>query len=126
MARSAAEAKLWKIAESDEVQIETRRDEQSPSHRTIIWIVPTKDGVYIRSVNGGRGRWYQEAVANPQVTIHRGREQVLARVEHETNDKVIQEVSAAYDEKYRERWPKDTDSMLRKGILSTTLHLTTI
>jgi hypothetical protein len=85
--------------------------------------VPTKSGVYIRSVKGSRGRWYQEAVANPQVTIHRGRERVPARVEQETNGKVIDEVSAAYNEKYRERWPNETDSMIRKGVVSTTLHL---
>src|SRR5438270_11945433 len=63
---------LWKLAESDEIDIETRRDPKSPLHRTTIWIVPTKDGVYIRSANGKKGRWYQEAVANPHVTI-RGR-----------------------------------------------------
>jgi Uncharacterized protein conserved in bacteria (DUF2255) len=63
---------LWKLAESDEIQIDTQRDAKSPVHRTTIWIVPTKDGVYIRSYKGRKGRWYQEAVANPQVTIRVG------------------------------------------------------
>ncbi|TMF13999.1 MAG: DUF2255 family protein, partial [Chloroflexi bacterium] len=54
---------LWKLAESDEVDIETRRDAKSPLHRTIIWIVPTEDGIYIRSYKGKKGRWYQEAIA---------------------------------------------------------------
>jgi hypothetical protein len=31
---------LRKLAESDEVDIETRRDATSPLHRTTIWIVP--------------------------------------------------------------------------------------
>jgi hypothetical protein len=119
----AADDRLWKIAESDEVEIETRRDGKSPAHRTIIWIVSGKDGVYVRSVKGARGRWYQEAVANPEVVIHRGRERVHARAEQEKNGKVIEEVSNAYDRKYRERWPNETDSMLRKSVLGTTLHL---
>ena len=38
---------LWKLAESDEIDIETRRDAKSPVRRTTIWIVPTEDGVYI-------------------------------------------------------------------------------
>jgi hypothetical protein len=120
---TAADEKLWKVAESDEVEIETRRDATSPSHRTIIWMVPTKDGVYIRSVKGGRGRWYREATANPWVVIHRGRERVRARVEHEKNATVIREVSDAYRLKYNERWPDETDSMLREHTLPTTLRV---
>ena len=115
---------LWKLAESDEIDIETRRDPKSPLHRTTIWVVPTKDGVYIRSYKGKKGRWYQAAVANPHVTIRVGRKKLAARVEPETNPKVIREVSAAYREKYGERWPDDTEPMLRRSVLPTTLRLT--
>src|SRR5216684_3258897 len=76
MAKSAvkrAEDLLWKIAESDEVEIETRRDPKSPLHRVTIWIVPTEYGVYVRSFKGKKGRWYQEALANPRVTVRLGR-----------------------------------------------------
>jgi hypothetical protein len=115
---------LWKLAESDEIDIETRHDPKSPVHRVTIWVVPTKDGVYIRSVNGKKGRWYQEAVANPHVTIRVGRKKLAARVEPDPNPKVIREVSAAYREKYGERWPDDTEPMLRRSVLPTTLRLT--
>ena len=114
---------LWKLAESDEVEIETRRDAKSAVHRTIIWIVPTKHGIYVRSVKGKRGRWYQEAVANPKVTIHVGRRKAEARVEEEGNSNVIRDVSAAYREKYQERWADETESMLRRSVLPTTLRL---
>ncbi len=30
---------LWKLAESDEIEIETRREPKSPLHRTTIWVV---------------------------------------------------------------------------------------
>ncbi len=123
MARTSEDL-LWKLAESDEVQVETRRDAKSPVHRTTIWIVPTKDGVYIRSYKGRRGRWYQEAVANPQVTIRVGRRSLAARVESERSPAEIRAVSAGYREKYGERWPDETQPMLRRSVLPTTLRLT--
>jgi hypothetical protein len=115
---------LWKLAESDEVDIETRRDSTSPLHRTTIWIVPTKDGVYVRSVKGKKGRWYQEAVANPHVSLRVGQRKVAARAEPEHNPAVIAEVSAAYRQKYGERWPKETEPMVQPSVLPTTLRLT--
>lgn len=122
----ANEDLLWKLAESDEIDIETRRDAKSPLHRTTVWVVPTKDGVYVRSVNGKKGRWYQEAIANPRVTIRVGRRKLAARAELERSPAVIREVSAAYREKYGERWPDDTEPMLRRSVLPTTLRLTPV
>ena len=78
-----AEDLLWKIAESDEVEIETRRDPKSPLHRVTIWIVPTEYGVYVRSFKGKKGRWYQEALANPLVTVRLSRRKVSVRAEPE-------------------------------------------
>ena len=115
---------LWKLAERDEIQIETPRDAKSPVHRTTIWIVPTKDAVYIRSYKGRRGRWYQDAVANPYVTIRVGGRKLAARVEAERNPAEIRAVSAGYRKKYGERWPDDTQPMLRRSVLPTTLRLT--
>jgi len=115
---------LWKLAESDEVQIETRRDTKSPVHRTTIWIVPTKSGVYVRSFKGKKGRWYQESLANPRVTVRVGRRKVAARADPAKNASVTRAVSAAYREKYGERWPDETAPMLRRSVLPTTLRLT--
>jgi len=114
---------LWKLAESDEVQIETRRDSKSPLHRTTIWIVPTPDGVYIRSFKGKKGRWYQEALGNPLVTIGAGRRKVTTRAVPEHNPAIIRVVNAAYRTKYGERWPDETQEMLKRSVLPTTLQL---
>ncbi len=115
---------LWKLAESDEVDIETRRDSTSPLHRTTIWIVPSKDGVYVRSVKGNKGRWYQEAVANPHVAVRVGQRTVAAKAELERSPAVLREVSTAYRQKYGERWPKETEPMVQPSVLPTTLRLT--
>jgi hypothetical protein len=127
MAKTApkrAEDLLWKIAESDEVDIETRRDGKSPLHRVTVWIVPIEDGVYVRSFKGKRGRWYQEALANPLVTVGVGRRKVNVRAEPERNSHVIRAVSAGYRKKYGERWPDDTEPMLKRSVVPTTLRLT--
>jgi len=121
-----ADGLLWKLAESDEVQVETRRESKSPLHSTTIWIVPTEHGVYVRSYKGKKGRWYQEALANPLVTIRVGRRKATARAEPERNPAIIRAVNAAYREKYGERWPDETKEMLKRSILPTTLRLTPV
>jgi hypothetical protein len=115
---------LWKLAESDEVQIETRRDRKSPQHSTTIWIVATDSGVYVRSFKAKKGRWYQEALANPDVTVSVGRRKVKARAEPEQNSTVNKAVSIAYREKYGERWPDETKPMIQPSVVATTLRLT--
>lgn len=123
---SKSEDLLWKFSESDEVQIETRRDAKSPLHRTTVWVVPTEYGVYVRSYKGRKGRWYQEALANPLVTIRVGRRKVSARVEPEHNPLVIRAANSAYRKKYGERWPDETQDMLKRSILPTTLRVTAV
>jgi hypothetical protein len=113
---------LRKLAEIDEVDIETRRDATSPLHRTTIWIVPTDKGVYVRSVYV-KGRWYQEALANRNVTIRAGRRKVAARVQRVNDTSVIRAINAAARKKYGERWPKDANSFVRLSRQHTTLRL---
>jgi len=114
--------RLREFAESDEIEIETRRDPKSPLHRTTIWIVPTEKGVYVRSVYV-KGRWYQEALANRTVTIRVGRRKVAARVQRVIDSSVIRAVNAGIREKYGERWPKDAQSFVRLSRQHTTLRL---
>jgi hypothetical protein len=113
---------LRKLAESEEIDIETRRDSKSPLHRTTIWIVPTEKGVYVRSVYV-KGRWYQEALANRNVTIRARRRKVAARVQRVNDSSVIRAINAAARAKYGERWPKDANSFVRLSRQHTTLRL---
>jgi hypothetical protein len=113
---------LRKFADSEEIEIETRHDPTSPLHRTTIWIVPTETGVYIRS-GSQTGRWYQEALANRNVTIRVGRRKVDARIQPARNSAVVRAVNAAYREKYGERWPDSAKAVVRRSRLNTTLRL---
>src|ERR1700737_5481630 len=122
MVAPGGEILLRTLAESQEIQIETRRDSKSPLHRTTIWIVPTDAGVFIRS--GSRtGRWYREALANRKVTIRGGRRTVAARVEPESDQSVIRAVNGAYRDKYGAAWPDSAQAAVQRSRLHTTPRL---
>ena len=121
MARPSEDV-LWKLAQSEEVEIETRHDAKSPTHRTTIWIVPTEKGVFIRS-GSKTGRWYREALANRKVIITVGRRGVAARVQRASSSSVIRAVNAAYRDKYSKLWPDSARAVVRSSRLNTTLHV---
>jgi hypothetical protein len=108
---------------AEEVRIGTRRDASSPRHETIIWAVVVDGGAFVRSVRGGKGRWYREASANPGVTLRVNDERVPARAVPETDARTIVKVSEAIREKYEASYPGPTAAMLREEVLATTLRL---
>jgi hypothetical protein len=108
---------------AEEVHIGTRRDASSPGHETIIWAVVVDGGAFVRSVRGGKGRWYREASANPEVTLRVNNERVPARAVPETDARTIGKVSEAIREKYGASYPGPTAAMLREEVLATTLRL---
>ncbi|MFL5990490.1 MAG: DUF2255 family protein [Rubrobacteraceae bacterium] len=106
-----------------EVRIETSRDEDAPTHRATIWVVSVDGTVFVRSVRGGKGRWYREASANPAAALHVGDERILVRAVPVTDDATIAAVSEAYQEKYGRTSPGSTRAMLQPETLPTTLGL---
>jgi hypothetical protein len=106
-----------------EVRIETSRDEDAPTHRTTIWVVTVDGTVFVRSVRGGKGRWYREASANPAAALHVGDERIPVRAVPVTDDATIAAVSEAYREKYGRTSPGSTRAMLQPETLPTTLEL---
>jgi hypothetical protein len=105
-----------------EVRIETSRDD-APTHRTTIWVVTVDGTVFVRSVRGGKGRWYREASANPAAALHVGDERIPVRAVPVTDDATIAAVSEAYRKKYGRTSPGSTRAMVRPEILPTTLGL---
>ena len=108
---------------TEEVHIGARQDASSPAHETIIWAVVVDDGPFVRSVRGGKGRWYREASANPEVTIRTNDERVQVRAVPETDARTIEKVSEAIRDKYGASYPGPTAAMLREEVLATTLKL---
>ena len=108
---------------TEEVHIETRRDASSPAHETVIWAVVVDGGAFVRSVRGGKGRWYREASANPDVTLRVDDRRVPVCVAPETDARTIEKVSGAIREKYGASFPGPTAAMVREEVLATTLRL---
>lgn len=111
------------LHETAEVRIETRRDAEAAEHRTIIWVVVVDGEVFVRSVRGPKGRWFQEIQGHPEGALHVEDRRVPVRAVLETDNPTTEAVSEAIRSKYEERWPGPTAAMLRSDVRSTTLRL---
>ena len=116
-------ATLRLLDETKEVKIETRRDDESPEHRTTIWVVVVDGEVFVRSVRGPQGRWYREISSNPEGALHVGDTRIPVRATPATEDTTVDTVSDAIRSKYAKTSPSSTASMVRPDTLPTTLEL---
>jgi hypothetical protein len=114
---------LLKLRGVREVRIETTALDGSTSHRTIIWIVVVGDQPFVRSERGTAGRWYREALAQPDVTLHVDGTKVPVTAIIANDADSVQRVSGAFREKYGRRSPGSTEAMLQPHTLETTLRL---
>ena len=108
------------LAETEEIRIETAAP-GGPAHRTIIWVVVDGEEAFVRSVNGATARWYREAVANPAVTIHAGKEAIAARTVAAADPDAVRRVNDALQSKYT--GVPGLREMLEPDIFDTTLRL---
>src|SRR5215204_3766174 len=84
------------LDETEEVYIETSRDADSPEHRTIIWGVVVGDEVFVRSVRGRKGRWYQRISTYPESALLVGDIRIPVRATPVTDAGAINAVSEAF------------------------------
>jgi hypothetical protein len=111
------------LDETKEVRIETRRDGDSPEHRTIIWVVVVEGEVFVRSVRGPRGRWYREISSNLEGALHLQDDRIAVQAALATDGPTVDAVSAAFRSKYQRSSPVSTEAMVRPETLPTTLKL---
>jgi hypothetical protein len=104
-----------------EVDIETRRAEDAPAHRTTIWAVVENGDVYVRSWRGAAGRWHRELAANPVAVLHVGGESIPVRAVAAKDPESVERASAGYRRKYADS--PSMGSMVRDEILETTVRL---
>ena len=111
--------RLALLDQTKEVHVETST--ASGSTRTIIWIVVVDDTVYVRSVRGDEGHWYQRALANPLLAIHVGDERIEFRAVHISDPDERVAVSNALRDKYPAGG--SLDRMTRANVVDNTLRL---
>lgn len=110
---------LETIAATREVFIETKAG--SRAFRTVIWVVADDESVYVRSVRGEAGRWYQRALASPEVALRVGKQRIPARAVPVRDPETVALVSDEFRRKYRKG--RSLDAMVRPEVLGTTLRL---
>lgn len=111
---------LRTLDQAHEVLIETRAGD-GRTYRTVIWIIVDEGDVFVRSVRGEAGRWYQRALANPSVRIIAGAMMLDATATPATDPQSIERTSAGLRRKYRPG--ASLDSMLVPKVRRTTLRL---
>ena len=107
------------LDETKEVEIETRSERGT--FATIIWVVVIDGAVYVRSVQGEDGRWYQRALADPRVAILVDDERIEFRAVKVDDPAEIEAVTAALRAKYRPGG--SLDRMTRDEVVDTTFRL---
>ncbi len=107
------------LAAAREVTIETTSGDRV--YRTVIWVAAGDERLYVRSVRGDSGRWYQRALTNPEVALIVGDTRVAFRVEPATDDESIRGASEGFLRKYPAG--SSLDAMVLPEVLHTTLRL---
>ncbi len=112
---------LGELSAAEEVEIVTPRPDGS-RRRTVIWVMVDGADVYVRSVNGARGYWYQSAVEpGAEVALVIDGRTIPVTVELATDEHSIETCSRLLREKYARSG--SLDSMLTAPTLGTTLRL---
>jgi hypothetical protein len=114
------ESDLDLLATAREIRVETR-SAGGEVHKTIVWPVVRDGVVYLRSYKGPSGRWYREALADPEIALLFDRRRLSARAVPATDAPSVEACSAALREKYRRSY--SLEAMLVADVLPTTLRI---
>ena len=111
---------LNQLADTEEIEIETRSP-AGRTHRTTTWVIVDDNDVYVRSVRGRNGRWYQHITAKPDAAVHIDGRRLAVHAMPVIDEALIARVSNDYLRKYRD--DPSANSMVLAEILPTTLRL---
>jgi hypothetical protein len=113
---------LTRIGEAEELEIASlQRDGTLGSPRTI-WVVPSGERLYVRSVNGPTAAWYRGTRARHEGHVRAGgvdRDVTFVDADHAIDD----QVDTAYRTKYRHYAASITDAITSPEARSTTMEL---
>src|SRR5260221_13754790 len=98
---------LNQLANANEIEIETRAP-SGRTHRTTIWVAVDDNNVYVRSVRGRNGGWYQRITPNPDAAIHVEGGRLAVHAVPVTGESMIANVCNAFLRKYPRSSPVNT------------------
>ncbi|MBO0712754.1 MAG: DUF2255 family protein [Acetobacteraceae bacterium] len=99
----------------------TIRTEKHPQAAVPIWVVVAGGDVYVRSVRGEKGRWYQDLKAGSAATLEIQGRRIPIQSMPATHTGSVERASRAFQIKYR--GSPYVASILRTEVLPTTLRL---
>ena len=109
---------LRELRDLQEVAIRT---EKHPEAAVTIWVVVADNEVFLRSVRGGKGRWYKDLAAGGPATLEFAGRRLAAQAVPVSDAAAIERASREYLRKYQ---PSPyAQSMVRDDVLPTTLRL---
>ena len=114
-------AEVDQLARTKEIQITSPRADGTPREPVTIWVVGVGENLYIRSVKGAAGAWYQGAEKGAAGQVEGGgvdRAVSFAEADHDLDD----QIDAAYREKYSDS-PGAVESITSPEARATTLQL---
>jgi hypothetical protein len=113
---------LKRIGGAEEVQITSRRPDGTLRKPVTVWVVRDGDDLYLRSVKGPTGGWFRGTQERHEGRVHAGGvEKNVTFVD--ADQKVENEVDAAYRTKYRRYAGRVLNSVLTPQARSTTTKL---
>jgi hypothetical protein len=115
-----AQSDLTALDAAEEIEIETRA-QGGDLRRTIVWPIVRHDVVYLRSYRGPTGRWYREALADPEVALHVDGRRLAATAVPASDPSSVEACSDGLRAKYPSSY--SLGAMLVDEVLPTTLRL---
>ena len=113
---------LAKIGNAEELDIASRRPDSTLRPFVTIWVVRTGGDLYVRSVKGRSGAWFQHALAAGDGRIRAGGVERDVAFE-EACPEVDAAVTTAYHEKYDRFGPSIVGTVVSAESATTTLRL---
>jgi hypothetical protein len=113
---------LTRIGAAEELRIASVRRDGTLRKPVTIWVVRHGDDLFVRSVNGQNGAWFQGTEERHEGHINAGgvdRDVSFVDAEHEIDD----DLDAAYRAKYRRYSASIVGSVLTPAARATTLKL---
>jgi len=116
------ERELRLLRETEEIEIETTLNQTRELHRATVWVVVVGSDVYVRSVNGAQGHWYQQLTANRIGSIYADEKRLPVRAAPVSDAQLLEQVNDAYLSKYG-HYPHDVAWIIGPQVTPTTLRL---
>lgn len=115
---------LNKVGTAEELEIASLRQDRTLRKPRTIWVVRVGDNLYVRSVNGRDSDWFRGVQTRHEGHIQAGGiEKNVTFEEVDADDKINDQIDAAYRTKYRRYAENIINSTLSPKAHSATIRL---